>query len=168
LIVPEEDARCNEEMTITRMSYIVILWPGWLVTQAPHARFTYVLSGLQTDTSRGWSLCSHFGGKERTVTPFCLQYSSASMDKCESCLSNKRITGLSFEGLACAMKCLCILQNDPPPLAQMDGPCVKSVDCTLCSMTVLVRYFLHQSVIPCCSILPKYEKESEILRCAPR
>ena len=28
-------------------------------------------------------------------------------------------------------------------------------------MTVLVRWFLHQSVVPCYSILPKHENESE-------
>jgi hypothetical protein len=54
-----------------------------------------------------------------------------------------------------------VLQNDPPTSTHTDGPCVKSVECTLCSMTVLVRCFLHQSPIPCCSILQKYEKESE-------
>jgi len=141
------------------MLCVVIEWSGWLVTQASHARFTYVLSGPQTDTSRGWSL--YCGGKERTVTPFCLQYSNASTDKCESWLSNKRFTCLSFGGLALLRSVLRVLQNDPPSSTQMDGPCVKSVDCTLCSVTVLVRCFLRQSVVPCCSILPKYEKESE-------
>jgi len=54
-----------------------------------------------------------------------------------------------------------ILQNDPPLSTQKDGPCVKSVECTLSSMTVLVRCFLRQSFVPSCSILPKYEKECE-------
>jgi hypothetical protein len=54
-----------------------------------------------------------------------------------------------------------VLRNDPPSSTQMDGPCVKSVECTFCSMTVLVRYFLRQSFVPSCSILPKYENESE-------
>jgi len=54
-----------------------------------------------------------------------------------------------------------VLQNDPPSSTQMDGPWVKYVECTLCSMPGLVRCFLHQSAIPCYSILPKYEKESE-------
>jgi len=165
---PGEAAKCKEEMTIKRMLCVVIEWSGWLVTQASHARFTYVLSGPQTDTSRGWSL--YCGGKERTVTPFCLQYSNASTDKCESWLSNKRFTCLSFGGLALLRSVLRVLQNDPPSSTQMDGPCVNSVDCTLCSKTVLVRCFLHESGILCCStrILPKYEKESEILRRATR
>ena len=105
LIVPGEAARCKEEMTITRKPYIVIVWPGCLVTQASHAWFAYVLSGPQTDTSRDWSLCSHCAGNDRTVSPFCLQYSNASLDKCESWLSDKRTIGLSFEGLACVLKC---------------------------------------------------------------
>ena len=54
-----------------------------------------------------------------------------------------------------------VLQNDSPSSTQMGGPCVKSVERTLCSVTGLVRCFLHQSVVSCCSILPKYEKESE-------
>jgi hypothetical protein len=61
---------------------------------------------------------------------------------CESWLSSKRTTGLSFQDLACAVKFLHILQNDLPLSTQMDGPCVKSVECTFCSMTVLVMCFL--------------------------
>ena len=38
---------------------------------------------------------------------------------------------------------------------------LKFVECTVCSMRVLVRCFLRQSVVPCCSVLPKYEEESE-------
>jgi len=53
LIVPGEAARCKEEMTIKRTPYIVIVWPGCLVTQALHAWFAYVLSRPQTDTCRG-------------------------------------------------------------------------------------------------------------------
>jgi len=53
---PEEAARCKDELTIPVMSYIVIVWHGWLVTQALHARFTYVVSDAKTDTFRGWSL----------------------------------------------------------------------------------------------------------------
>jgi hypothetical protein len=40
----EEAARCKDELTILVKSYIVMVWPGWLVTQASHARFTDVLS----------------------------------------------------------------------------------------------------------------------------
>jgi len=42
-----------------------------------------------------------------------------------------------------------------PSSTQMDGPRVKCVERTLCSMTVLVRCFLRKSVVPCCSVLPK-------------
>jgi hypothetical protein len=56
---------------------------------------------------------------------------------------------------------LLILQNDLPSSTQMDGPCVKFFEYTLCSMTVLVSCFLRQLLLPCCSILPKYKKEFE-------
>ena len=45
LMFPVEPARCKDELTIRGMSYIVIVWPGWLVTQISHSRFAYVLSG---------------------------------------------------------------------------------------------------------------------------
>jgi len=38
---------------------------------------------------------------------------------------------------------------------------VESVECTLCLLAVLVRCFWRQSVVPCCSILPKHEEETE-------
>jgi hypothetical protein len=41
---PEEAARCKDELTIPVMAYMVMAWPGWLITQASHARFTHVLS----------------------------------------------------------------------------------------------------------------------------
>jgi hypothetical protein len=56
---------------------------------------------------------------------------------------------------------LYILQNDPPSSTQMDGPRVKCVERALCSMTVLVRCFLRQSVVICCRVLPKEENEFE-------
>jgi hypothetical protein len=41
----------------------------WLVMQASHARFTYVVSDPLTDLSRGWSLWLQCGGK-MTATQF--------------------------------------------------------------------------------------------------
>jgi len=43
----------------------------------------------------------------------------------------------------------------------MNGPRVKCVECTLCSMEVLVTSILRQPYVPCYSVLPKQEKESE-------
>jgi hypothetical protein len=104
-----------------------------------------------------WPQC---GGRMKTVTPFCLVYSIAGMYKCKSWLSSNRTIGLSFEGLACAMKCFTsykmILRHLP---GWMDR--VLNVLNVPCSTTVLVRCFLRQPLVPCCSILPKYEKESE-------
>lgn len=97
----------------------------------------------------------------RTATPLWLPYSVTCVDKCKSWLSSNRTADLSLEGLACATKCFAYLTDDPPSSTQMDGPCVKYVKSTLYSMTVLVRCFLRQTVVPCCSVLPKYEKISE-------
>ena len=66
----------------------------------------------------------------RTATPLCLLYSINFMDKIKSLLFSNRITFLYFSlGM-----CFVYVQNDPPSSAQMDGPCVKCVSCTLCSM----------------------------------
>ena len=46
-----------------------------------------------------------------------LHYCSACMDKCKSWFSSNRNNGLSFEGLACAMKCFTFLKNDLPSSA---------------------------------------------------
>ncbi|GFG36512.1 hypothetical protein Cfor_11846 [Coptotermes formosanus] len=41
----------------------------------------------------------------------------------------------------------------------MDGLCVKCVECTLCSIRVLVRCFSCQPLLPFCSVLPRYDEE---------
>jgi len=48
-------------------------------------------------------------------------------------------------GFNSGFKGLITLQNDPPSSTQMDGRCVKFVECTLFSMTVLVSCFLRQA-----------------------
>jgi len=40
-----------------------------------------------------------------TATPLCVHYFIACMDKWKSWLSSNRTTGLSYKGLACAMRC---------------------------------------------------------------
>ena len=154
---PGEAARCKEELTIPGSSYIVIVWPAWLVTQESNAWLTYKVACGQLRPVCGVYVCSVAEKREQSHHSVC----STLMFIWESWLSSKRTTGLSFEGFSFATKCFTFLQNDPSSSTQMDGPCVKSFDCTLCSVTVLVRCFLRQSVVPCCSILPKYEKESE-------
>ena len=83
-------------VTIPGISYIVIVVPGWLVTQVSHARFTCVL--------RSWRLQLRFGGKERKIFPFYLKYSNISIEKGQSSLPSERTTGLYIEDLACVKK----------------------------------------------------------------
>jgi hypothetical protein len=104
---------CVGVLTAQGMSHTVVAVPGCLGTQASYARFTYVVSDPLTDLSRGWSLWVQCGAKMRTATHF----SIACMDKCKSWFSSNRNTGLSFEGLACAMKCFTYLTKDPPSSA---------------------------------------------------
>jgi hypothetical protein len=120
-----------------------------------------IVSDTLTDLSRGWNSWLQFGGNMRIATPLSLHYSVACMDKCKSWLFSNRTIGISFKCLACGMKCFTHLKTDPPSSTQMVVPCVKSDECTQCSITVLVTSLLSQSVVPCCSILPEYEKESE-------
>ena len=98
--------------------------------------------------------------REQSLHSVCSTLMPLWTDAKRGCLAKELLVSLSK---ACHVlwSVLHILQNDPPSPTQMDGPCVKSVDCTMCSMIVLARCFLRLSVIPCCSILPKYEKESE-------
>ena len=53
MIFPGEAARCKDELTIPGLSYIVIVWPGWLVTHESNTWFTYVLK---------WSVDSYVQG----------------------------------------------------------------------------------------------------------
>jgi hypothetical protein len=69
------------------------------------------------------------------------------------------ISGKRFEPIASNV--LHVLQNDPPRFTRKEGPCVKCAECTLCSMTVLVRCFLPQPLVHCCRTLPKNKNESE-------
>jgi hypothetical protein len=66
-------------------------------------------------------------------------------------VSGKRTTGLSFEGLACAMKCfISRLLNDPPSSTLMDGPCVNPLNAELnpiCHLLVLLGYLTFMG--PC-------------------
>jgi len=76
------------------------------------------------------------------------------------------ISGKNFELMDSSV--LHILQNDQPRFTQKDGPCVTCVERTLCSMTVLVRCFLPQPLVPCCRTLPKKENENESENPSPR
>jgi len=76
----------------------------WLVMQASYVRLTYVVRDPLTDLLRGWSLWVQCGGNMRKTTPLCLHYSTVCMDRCKLWLSSDRTTGVSFEGLACAME----------------------------------------------------------------
>ena len=46
--VSRRSREMQDELTIPVMSYIVTVWPGWLVTQASHARFACVLMPIHT------------------------------------------------------------------------------------------------------------------------
>ena len=147
-------------MTAQGVSHIVIPVPGRIVTQALYVQLTYVVSDPLTELSRCWSLWLHCRGKVRRAMPLCLHYSIACTDKCILWLSSNRTAGLSLEGFACATKWFAYLTDDLPSSTQMDGPCVKSVECTVCSLTVLVRRILRRPAVPCCSVLPGYETVS--------
>ena len=114
----------------------------------------------QLRTGAGVCVCSVKGKREQSHHYVCTTLMSIWITANCGCLAKELLVSLSK---ACHVlwSVLHILQNDPPSPTQMDGPCVKYVDCTMCSVTLLVRCFLRQSVIPYCSILPKYEKESE-------
>jgi hypothetical protein len=100
-----------------------------------------------------WLQC----GRKTTATPLCLSYSVTCVDKCKSWwLSSNRTTGLCFQGVACAAKCFTYVTKWSSAFYS-DGPCVECVQFTLCSVTELVR----KPLLPCCSVLPKYENESE-------
>jgi hypothetical protein len=101
--------------------------------------------------------------REQSLHSVCSTIMPLWTNKNRGCLTKELLVSLS-KAWHVLWSVLRILQNDPPSSTQMDGPCVNSVECTLYSMTALVRCFLRQSGILCCSILPKYEKESEILR----
>jgi len=53
----------------------------------------------------------------------------------------QKTTGLSFEGLACAVKCFTFLTQLSSVIHPDGLTMVKSVECTLCLLTVLVRCF---------------------------
>jgi hypothetical protein len=111
-----------------------------LVMLASYVRLTYVVSDPLTDLLRGCSLWLQWGGKMRTDTPLCLHYFIVCMDKCKSWLSSKRTQLVSLsKAWHVLWSDLHILQNDPPSSTQMDGPRVKCVERTLCSMTLLMR-----------------------------
>jgi len=156
LVFAGKEVWCNGVLTAQGVSHTVILVSGCIVTQALYVRLTYVVRDPLTELSRCWRLWLHCRGRAMTATPLCLHYSIACMDKCKSWLSSNRTAGLSSEGLACATKCFACLTDDPPSSTQMNGPSVKSV-----LKTVFVRCFLRQPVVPCCSVLPKYEMVAE-------
>ena len=74
------------------------------------------------------------------------------------CLVRKLLVSPS-EAWHLPLNVLHILQNASPS-TQMGGPFVECVERTSCSTTVLVRCFLCQPLILCCSTSPKYKKES--------
>jgi hypothetical protein len=130
-----------------------------LIVHALYGKFIYVVSDPLTHLLRGWGSWLQGGGKIKTATPLSLHFTIAYTYKYKSWLSSNWITGLSFEGLACARKCFTILQNVPLSCIQMDWHCVKRVERTLCSMILLC--FFRQPFVLCCRILPKFGKESE-------
>jgi len=126
------------------------------------SRFTYLVSDTLTDLSRGRSLWFHCGGKLRTAKQF-----SCTTTTLLPVWTNEGHGFLATEVVASLWKVLHVpwnvlrmLKSDPPSSAKMDGPWVKCVTRTLCSVTVLVRCFSRHPPLPFCSILPKYEKES--------
>ena len=53
--------------------------------------------------------CSLKEKREQSLHSVCISLSSGSVGNCESWLSSKRTTGLSFDDLACAVKCFTYL-----------------------------------------------------------
>jgi hypothetical protein len=104
--------------------------------------------------------CSVEENREHSLHSVCSILMPLWTSENRSCLAKELLVSLSKSWhVLCSV--LLILQNDPPSSTQTDEPCVKFVVCTLCSMTILVRCFLRQPLVPCYSILPKYEKKSE-------
>jgi len=130
-------------LTAQGMSHIVVAVPGCLVTRASYARFTYVVSDPLTDLSRGWILGLQCGGKMRTAKQFsCTTLLPVWTNANHGFLVTEVLVSLS-KVVHVPWNVLHILQNDPPSSAKMDGPWVKCVTRTLCSMTVSVRCFLR-------------------------
>jgi hypothetical protein len=127
--------------------------------QASHVRLTYVVSDPWTELSRGWSWWLQCGGKIRRATSLCLHYLAWEHAN-RGCLTTEILAPLSKAWLV-LWSVLHIQQNDTPPSTRMDGPRVKCIEFTMCSMTMLVRCVLRQSVVPCCSTVPKCKNESE-------
>jgi len=157
-----EATRCKEELTIQGMSYIVIVWPRWLVIQASHAWFSYVLvARRQIHPGAGVYGCSLKKKREQSLHSVCGSLMPLWTNADRGCLAKELLVSLS-KAWHVLWSVLHILQNDPP-----SWMCVKSVQCTLCSITVLVRCILLQSFVPYCSILPNTKINPKILCLAP-
>jgi hypothetical protein len=137
-----------------RVSNIVIAVPGSLVMQAPYRRLTYVFAIV-------WQI-SH-----EVAVYGCIVQGSWVQPRHSACIAllpvwtNANCGCLATEILDCLLKVLLvlwgvlrILQNDLPRSIQIDGPCVKWVQCTLCSVYPLFNVLPFQCTL--CSMYPLF------------
>jgi hypothetical protein len=158
LVFAGKSVWCKGVLMAQGMWHTVIPVHGCSVTQALYVWLTFVWAII-------WQICHEAEVYGCNVEGRCghPRYSACAtllpVWTCANCGC------LATEMLVCLWKAGHVLRNvwhtfkDNPPLStQIDRSCFKCVDFTLCSGTVLVRCFICQSVLPCCSILPKIRK----------